>query len=84
MQLIACEFAGYRSLHAVRLPLERVSVLVGENGVGKSNMLRSLELLQAAAAGTVCRLLADEGDSRECCGRDGRHRAADPCRPVSG
>jgi predicted ATPase len=61
MQLIACEVAGYRSLHAVRLPLERVSVLVGENGVGKSNMLRSLELLQAAAAGTVCRLLADEG-----------------------
>ncbi|MEO8652257.1 MAG: AAA family ATPase [Hyphomicrobiaceae bacterium] len=61
MQLIACEVAGYRSLHAVRLPLARVSVLVGENGVGKSNMLRSLELLQAAAAGTICRLLADEG-----------------------
>lgn len=61
MQLIACEVAGYRSLHAVRLPLAQVSVLVGENGVGKSNMLRSLELLQAAAAGTICRLLADEG-----------------------
>jgi predicted ATPase len=61
MQLIACEVAGYRSLHAVRLPLGRVNVLVGENGVGKSNMLRSLELLQAAAAGTICRLLADEG-----------------------
>lgn len=61
MQLIACEVAGYRSLHNVRLPLERVSVLVGENGVGKSNMLRSLELLQAAAAGTICRSLADEG-----------------------
>jgi predicted ATPase len=61
MQLIACEVAGYRSLHTVRLPLERVSVLVGENGVGKSNMLRSLELLQAAATGTICRLLADEG-----------------------
>ncbi len=61
MQLIACEVAGYRSLHAVRLPLGRVSVLVGENGVGKSNMLRSLELLQAAAAGAICRLLADEG-----------------------
>ena len=61
MQLIACEIAGYRSLHAVRLPLGRVSVLVGENGVGKSNMLRSLELLQAAATGSICRLLADEG-----------------------
>jgi predicted ATPase len=61
MQLIGCDFAGYRSLRAVTLPLGKVSVLVGENGVGKSNMLRALELIQAAATGSVCRLLADEG-----------------------
>lgn len=61
MQLIGCDFAGYRSLRAVTLPHAKVSVLVGENGVGKSNMLRALELIQAAATGSVCRLLADEG-----------------------
>lgn len=61
MQLIGCEFAGYRSLRAVTLPLGQVNVLVGENGVGKSNMLRALEIVQAAATGSVCRLLADEG-----------------------
>ena len=61
MQLTACEIAGYRSLRAVRLPLGPVSVLLGENGAGKSNILRALELLQAAATGPVCRMLVDEG-----------------------
>lgn len=61
MQLIACEIAGYRSLRAVRLPLGPVSVLLGENGAGKTNILTSLQLLQAAATGPICRMLVDEG-----------------------
>ncbi len=61
MRLTACEIAGYRSLRAVRLPVGSVSVLLGENGAGKTNILRALELLQAAATGPVCRMLVDEG-----------------------
>jgi predicted ATPase len=61
MQLTACEIAGYRSLRAVRLPLGPVSVLLGENGVGKTNILTALGLLQAAATGPICRMLIDEG-----------------------
>jgi predicted ATPase len=61
MQLTACEIAGYRSLRAVRLPLGSVSVLLGENGAGKTNILTSLQLLQAAATGSICRMLVDEG-----------------------
>lgn len=61
MQLTACEIAGYRSLRAVRLPLGPVSVLLGENGAGKTNILTSLQLLQAAATGAICRMLVDEG-----------------------
>jgi len=61
MRLTACEIAGYRSLRAVRLPLGPVSVLLGENGAGKTNLLRALELLQAAATGSICRNLVDEG-----------------------
>jgi len=61
MRLTACEIAGYRSLRAVRLPLGSVSVLLGENGAGKTNILRALELLQASATGQVCRTLVDEG-----------------------
>jgi predicted ATPase len=61
MQLTACEIAGYRSLRAVRLPLGPVSVLLGENGAGKTNILNALEMLQAAATGSICRKLVDEG-----------------------
>jgi predicted ATPase len=61
MQLTACEIAGYRSLRAVRLPLGPVGVLLGENGAGKTNILNALEMLQAAATGSICRKLVDEG-----------------------
>jgi predicted ATPase len=58
-----CEVAtaGYRSLRAIRFPLRRLSVFVGANGVGKTNLYRSLQLIQAAAAGTLSRELAAEG-----------------------
>lgn len=53
--------AGYRSLRAIRFPFGRVGVFVGANGVGKTNLYRALELLQASAAGTLARALASEG-----------------------
>ena len=53
--------AGYRSLRAIRLPLGRLNVLAGGNGVGKTNLYRALLLVQAAAAGTLSGTLAAEG-----------------------
>ena len=53
--------AGYRSLRSIRFPVGRLSVFVGANGVGKTNLYRALQLLQAAAAGTLGRELAGEG-----------------------
>src|SRR5215469_15848982 len=53
--------AGYRSLRAIRFPVGRLSVFVGANGVGKTNLYRALELLQASAAGTLAHALAAEG-----------------------
>jgi predicted ATPase len=50
-----------RSLRAIRLPVGGLTVFVGANGVGKTNLYRSLQLLQAAAAGTLARELASEG-----------------------
>src|ERR1700761_3153836 len=52
---------GYRSLREIRFPVERLSVFVGANGVGKTNLYRALELLQAAASGTLAHALAAEG-----------------------
>jgi predicted ATPase len=53
--------AGYRSLRAIRFPVGPLTVFVGANGVGKTNLYRALQLLQAAAAGTLARELASEG-----------------------
>ena len=58
-----CQFhaAGYRSLRKIRFPVGRLGVFLGANGVGKTNLYRALQLLQAAAAGTLSRELAAEG-----------------------
>ena len=53
--------AHYRSLRSIRFPTGRLTVFVGANGVGKTNLYRVLQLLQAAAAGTLARELAAEG-----------------------
>ncbi len=45
--------AGYRSLRAIRFPVDRLTVFLGANGVGKTNLYRALQLIQAAAAGTL-------------------------------
>lgn len=53
--------SGYRSLRAIRFPVRTLSVFIGLNGVGKTNLYRALECLQSAAAGTLTRDLAAEG-----------------------
>lgn len=52
---------GYRSLRAIHFPVDRLGVFVGANGVGKTNLYRALQLLQAAAKGTLSHELAAEG-----------------------
>ncbi|WP_298133794.1 AAA family ATPase, partial [Micropruina sp.] len=42
---------GYRSLRDVVLPLERLTVVTGANGVGKSNLYRAFQLLADTASG---------------------------------
>ncbi|MEM0988851.1 MAG: AAA family ATPase [Pseudomonadota bacterium] len=52
---------GYRSIRSLSLDLAPLTVVLGPNGVGKSNLYRGLELIQAAALGTLSRALAAEG-----------------------
>lgn len=44
------EIKNYKSIKDMTLPLGRVTVLIGENGSGKSNILEALTLLGATAA----------------------------------
>ncbi|MEA3083515.1 MAG: hypothetical protein QOC89_1212, partial [Paraburkholderia sp.] len=52
---------GYRSLQRINLPVDQLNVFAGANGVGKTNLYRALELLQAAATGELSKKLAAEG-----------------------
>jgi predicted ATPase len=61
MSLTTVGITGYRSIHKLTFPIRRLTVLVGNNGVGKTNLYRSLELIQAAAKGTLAEEIAREG-----------------------
>jgi predicted ATPase len=54
-------FASYRSLRELVIPLQRLNLVTGPNGTGKSNLYRALRLLAETAQGRVIPSLAREG-----------------------
>ncbi|AQS37824.1 putative ATPase [Shewanella psychrophila] len=52
---------NYRSLREIRVPLERLNLVTGANGSGKSNLYKALRLLAQTAQGGVVNALALEG-----------------------
>jgi predicted ATPase len=79
MNLSVREFKAqeFRSLKNISYPMSSLDVFVGANGVGKTNLYRSLELLQSAAANTLARDLASEG-GLESAMWAGRRRRGEP------
>ncbi|HEY6445791.1 MAG TPA: AAA family ATPase, partial [Acidobacteriaceae bacterium] len=53
--------SGYRSLRDLVLPLDRLTLVTGANGTGKSSLYRALRLLHDAALNSVVASLAREG-----------------------
>lgn len=53
--------SGYRSLRQVSLELSPLTVVVGANGTGKTNLYQALQLIASAAQGTLAQLLAAQG-----------------------
>src|SRR5580700_8402593 len=53
--------SGYRSLRDLVLPLDRLTLVTGANGSGKSSLYRALRLLADAALNSVVASLAREG-----------------------
>lgn len=79
---------NYRSLRDIRVPLERLNVITGANGSGKSNLYKALRLLAQTAQGGVVHALALEGglDSSFWAGPEnitkGMHRGETPIEPT--
>lgn len=61
MMLRSMSARNYRSLRSIRMDLGGVNVFIGENGVGKSNLYRALQLVQAAVKGSLAYEIAAEG-----------------------
>lgn len=60
--MLTCfSIANYRSICNLTLPLERLNVITGENGSGKSNLYKALRLLAETAKEGVINSLAEEG-----------------------
>src|ERR1700722_4701881 len=55
------EISGYRSIKDIRIQLANVTVLVGANGSGKSNIYQALQLVAACAHGSFGRQIMQEG-----------------------
>jgi predicted ATPase len=53
--------SGYRSLRDLVVPLDRLNLVTGANGSGKSNLYRALRLLAEIAQGRIIPTLAREG-----------------------
>ncbi|WP_269932002.1 AAA family ATPase [Aminobacter sp. HY435] len=81
MRLTYFSTAGYRSLRAIRLDIGQVSVFAGENGVGKSNLYRALQLIKASADGTLAREIAGEGGMSSVLW-SGKRRTGQPVRVI--
>jgi predicted ATPase len=59
--LTTLAISGYRSLRDLVIPLDRLNLVTGANGSGKSNLYRALRLLAETAQGRVIPSLAREG-----------------------
>lgn len=59
--LTTLAISNYRSLNNLVLPLDRLNVITGANGTGKSNLYKALRLLANTAHGELISNLAMEG-----------------------
>lgn len=71
---------NYRSLRSIRMDFGDTTLFLGENGVGKSNLYRALQLIQAAVRGRLAYELAAEGGMFSALWSGARKQSEGPAR----
>mgnify|MGYP000384757309 CR=1 FL=1 len=61
MHIESLRVAGFLSIKEAEISFDRLNVLIGSNGAGKSNLLRLFELLRALADGSLQTFVAKAG-----------------------
>ncbi|MEP7337765.1 MAG: AAA family ATPase [Acidobacteriota bacterium] len=61
MKIKQLDVAGFRSLKNVSWQPGNLNIVIGQNGTGKSNLLRVFELISAAAQGKLSKYIQDNG-----------------------
>ncbi len=61
MRITCLQVSGYRSLHEIDWRPERLNILIGPNGSGKTNLMRLLELLSASVRGKLADHVKEAG-----------------------
>lgn len=61
LMILTLSISGYRSIRNLVLPLEKLTVVTGANGSGKSSLYRAIRLLADVAQGRAISALAREG-----------------------
>lgn len=61
MPLTAISIKNYRSVAQLRFPVHKLTVFVGKNGVGKTNLYQAMHLLHCAAKGMITREIVAQG-----------------------
>ncbi len=64
LRLTAASIKNYRSIRSLRFPAGRLTVFVGKNAVGKTNLYNALKLLREAAQGAITHAIVAEGGMR--------------------
>jgi predicted ATPase len=78
MKIESIEINGYRSVKELRLKLGDVTVLVGPNGCGKSNIYQAIKLGAASARGQLASEIISEGGINSILWAGKLHKHDDP------
>jgi predicted ATPase len=84
MAITQLSVSGYRSIRSIYIQFQRINILVGANGCGKSNLYQSMYLLASAANGELARALAAEGGMPSALWAGGNSKVARVGRPAQG